>query len=107
MKKVLGFLLLVVVALVAFIASRPNAFHVERSITIGAPSEVVFAKINDLHQWAAWSPWERLDPQMKRTFGGAESGLGATYDWTGNNQVGEGRMTIMESHPSDKVALKL
>ena len=78
-----------------------------RSATIAAPADVVFPMINDLHSWAAWSPWAELDPNMKLTYGGAQAGVGATYAWTGNDKVGEGRMTILESHPSDKVVIKL
>ena len=106
-RKVLLGVGAVLVLLVLVIATRPSTFHIERSITIAAPPEVVFAHIDDFHEWAAWSPWEKLDPQMKRTYGGAPKGTGATYGWTGNDQVGEGRMTITEAVPPSKVAIKL
>jgi uncharacterized protein YndB with AHSA1/START domain len=107
MKKVLVVLLVIVVAVLGFIATRPNRYHVERSVTIAAPSSTVFPKVNDLHQWEAWSPWEKLDPQMKRTFEGAESGVGAGYHWVGNDKVGEGRMAITESKPNEHVRIHL
>ena len=100
MKKILMALLVLILAAVLFVASRPNEYRVERSATFAAPPEVVFAQIDDFHNWAAWSPWEKLDPQMQKSFGGAASGAGAEYHWVGNNQVGEGRMTITESSPS-------
>lgn len=107
MKKVLVVLLVVVVALLGFIATRPNRYHVERSVTIAAPNRTVFPKVNDLHQWQTWSPWEKLDPQMKRTYEGAEAGVGAGYHWVGNDKVGEGRMTITDSRPNEQVGIHL
>jgi len=80
--------------LAGFVASRPSAFHVERSIDVAAPPERVAAHVNDFHAWTAWSPYEKKDPGMKRTYSGAPSGRGASYAWQGNAEVGEGRMTI-------------
>jgi hypothetical protein len=93
--------------LVVVIATRPGTFHVERSITIAAPVEAVFPHVNDFHAWRAWSPWEKLDPQMKRTYGGAPAGAGATYAWQGNDEVGEGRMTIVDSRPSSGIKIRI
>jgi len=107
MKKILMVLLVLILAAVLFVATRPNEYRVERSATFAAPPEAVFAQIDDFHRWADWSPWEKLDPQMQRSFGGAASGVGAEYHWVGNNQVGEGQMTITESQPNDRVAIKL
>jgi len=105
MKKVLGVLLALIVVLVAFVASRPATFHIERSATIAAPADSVFAHIGDLHQWPSWSPWEKLDPNMTRSFAG--TGVGSTYQWAGNDKVGEGRMTVTELEPARSVVLKL
>jgi uncharacterized protein YndB with AHSA1/START domain len=96
-----------IVLAAAFISTRPSHYHVDRSLVIAAPPEVVFAHINDLHHWNDWSPWAKKDPNMKESYEGAASGVGASYHWTGNDQVGEGRMTIIESVPSQKVAIKL
>ena len=106
-KKILIGLALVVVVLVIIIALQPSTYRVERSATMNAPAPVVFAQVNDFHKWNAWSPWAKLDPAMKQTFEGAPAGTGAIYVWTGNKEVGEGRMTITESHPSDLVKIKL
>jgi carbon monoxide dehydrogenase subunit G len=107
MKKALIVLLLLVVGVVIFIATRPGSYHIERSASIAAPPEVVFANINDFHRWSAWSPWDDVDPAMKVTLDGPESGTDASYHWIGNDKVGEGRMTITESVPSDKVGIRL
>jgi uncharacterized protein YndB with AHSA1/START domain len=93
--------------LIAFVASRPKQFTITREATISAPPAVVFGHFNDFHQWRAWSPWERLDPSLTRTYGGAAAGEGAKYAWTGNKQVGEGRMTITESRPHELIRVTL
>jgi uncharacterized protein YndB with AHSA1/START domain len=97
----------VIAVLVIVVATRPATFHVERSITIAAPPERAFLQVNDFHAWAAWSPWEKLDPQMNRTFEGPSSGAGASYAWTGNDKVGAGRMTIERSQAPSQIAIKL
>jgi hypothetical protein len=97
----------VAAALVAIVALQPSAFHIARTAVISAPAAAVFAQVNDFRNWQAWSPWEDIDPAMKRTYEGASAGSGAVYSWAGNNQVGEGRMTITESHPSDLIRIKL
>ncbi len=105
--KVLIVLIAVVVVFVIVVATRPADFRVTRTARIAAPSSAVFAQVNDFHNWAAWSPWARLDPAMRQSYEGAPAGPGAVYSWTGNKKVGEGRMTILESHPSDLVRIKL
>ncbi|MGH3054370.1 MAG: SRPBCC family protein [Gaiellaceae bacterium] len=107
MKRVLMFLLIVVLAFVGFVATRPAQFRVVRSGSVSAPPSVVYAQIADFHNWPAWSPWEHLDPAMTRSITGAASGVGAIYDWTGNDKVGQGRMTIMDATPDQKVSIKL
>lgn len=106
-KKVAIVLGLLVVGLVAVIAMRPDSFHVERSTTVTAPPAAAFGLVNDFHQWEKWSPWEHLDPAMKKTYEGPPAGTGAVYFWTGNDKVGEGRMTITDSQPSSRVDIKL
>ena len=103
---VLGILAILVVGIV-FIASRPASFTVERSAEIAAPPEAVFALLNDFHQWGRWSPWEKLDPNMRRMFDGPPSGPGAGYSWAGNGDVGEGRMKIVEAKPGESVTIDL
>lgn len=107
LKKIALGLAAVVVVLVIVIATRPADFEISRSRTIAAPPEVAFAWLNDFHRWPDWSPWEKLDPAMKREVGGAPAGPGATYHWVGNDQVGEGRMTITDSQPPRSVTIRL
>ena len=91
---VLGVLLL---GFLTFVATRPANYHVQRSIVIKAPSEAAFAAISDLRAFTTWSPWDKRDPAMKKTFSDKTSGVGASYAWQGNKDVGAGRMTITES----------
>jgi Polyketide cyclase / dehydrase and lipid transport len=100
-------LLVLLAVLLLFIASRPAKFRIERSAQMSASSAAVFALLNDFHQWGKWSPWEKLDPAMKKTFSGAESGTGAEYAWVGNNKAGEGRMTMLDSKPHEQLSIKL
>ena len=96
----------VIVALTVVVASRPSKFHVERSITIEASPERPFAQVNDLHRWSAWSPYEKLDPNMARTFDGPSAGPGAAYAWAGD-KAGAGKMTIVESAPPSRIRIRL
>jgi carbon monoxide dehydrogenase subunit G len=106
-KKIAVVVVILIVAFLGYAATRPDTYRVERAASIKAPPEKIFAHINDLRGWGAWSPWEKLDPVMKRTFSGAESGKGAVYEWEGNSEVGKGRMEIAESDPSSKIVLNL
>jgi len=107
LRKILIGIAAVVLVLVIIIATRPATYRVERSTRIAAPPDVVFGLVNDFHAWDGWSPWAKLDPTMKTTYGGPASGVGATYAWVGDSKVGEGKMTITESRPSQKVGIRL
>jgi uncharacterized protein YndB with AHSA1/START domain len=108
MAKKIGLGVLAVVAvLLLVIATRPAHFRIERSAQISAPPAVVFSLVNDFRQWPKWSPWEKVDPAMKKTFDGPATGQGASYAWAGNSKAGEGRMTILESKPSEEVSIQL
>src|SRR5262245_56963114 len=98
---------LAIVALLSIAATRPATFHVERSQSMAAPPDAVYAVLNDLHRFHEWSPWQKLDPARKVTFGGAPPGGGASYAWVGNKDVGEGRMTITEATPPGSLTEKL
>jgi uncharacterized protein YndB with AHSA1/START domain len=104
-------ILIVIAAIVAivlvFAARRPDRFHVERSISIQAPPEKVFALINDFHNWPLWAPQDKEDASMKRTFSGAESGVGAVSDWSSRGSAGQGRMSIVESEPATWILVKV
>ena len=97
----------IVVVLVAVVALQPSEFRVVRSAAVSAPASDVFALVNDFHKWQAWSPWAKIDPAMKQTYEGPPAGTGAIYTWVGNNQVGEGTMTLTESRPNDVIRIKL
>jgi len=102
--------LLVVVLIagfLAYVATRPDSFRWERSTTIDAPAETIYAQIVNFHNWLNWSPWEGLDPNLKRTYSGPESGVGASYAWSGNGKAGSGSMDISVATPFSKVVVPL
>jgi hypothetical protein len=94
-------------ALAAIVATRPSAYRVERSAHVSAPSRMVYERISDFHRWAEWSPWAHVDPDMRQSFEGAPAGTGAEYTWSGNSQIGEGRMSITEARPDELVAIRI
>jgi uncharacterized protein YndB with AHSA1/START domain len=104
-------ILLVLAALIAgvliFAATRPDTFTVQRSVVVNAPPEKIFPLINDFRSWAAWSPYEKLDPAMQRTFSEPAGGVGATYGWSGNSAAGAGNMKITETVVPTRLALDL
>jgi hypothetical protein len=99
--------ILLVVVLIVVVAMQPSDFRILRRKQIAAPATTVFAHLNELAKWQAWSPWENLDPNLKRTYEGPPAGEGAKYAWSGNSKVGEGRMTIVDSRPGKLVRLRL
>ncbi len=107
LKKIIIVILIAIAAVLGYAATKPDTFQVQRKAVIAAPPEKIFAMIEDFHRWNEWSPWEKLDPAMTRTFGGPAAGVGATYAWTGNSDVGEGRMEIVESTPPSKIRIRL
>ena len=108
MLKTIAIIVVVLIAGVVILAAmKPDSFSVQRATTIKAPPDKVFALINDFKAWGAWSPWEKKDPAMKRTFSATTSGKGAHYAWDGNKDVGQGSMTVTESAPPSKVVLNL
>ena len=106
-KTITLVLLAVVAAVLLFAATRPDSFRVERAITINAAPEKIFPLINNFRQWEPWSPWEKIDPQLKRSYSGAAEGVGAVYEWNGNKDVGQGRMAITGSEPNSRVTIQL
>ncbi len=102
----LGFLGLIVIFLIVA-ALQPADFRISRAATLAAPPAVVFDYFNDFHRWNEWSPWARMDPNAKQTYSGPPSGVGSGFAWAGNNQVGEGNMTITKSEPNELIELRL
>lgn len=110
MLKIIGVIALVLAVCVggvlAYAATRPDIFRVERRVTVKAPPERIHALIDDFAHWGAWSPYEKKDPAMKRTFSGPNAGKGAIYAWDGDSNIGAGQMEILESVP-DRIVIKL
>lgn len=107
LKFILIGLAAILVIFLVVAAFQPADFRVSRTATIAAPAPVVFEQINNLQNWNAWSPWAKLDPNAKNTFEGPPSGVGASFAWAGNNQVGEGKMIITDSKPNELVLMRL
>jgi len=101
----LGAVAVLLIVACAFVALQPADFAIQRSVQIAAPPADVFSQVNDLQAWDAWSPWSKLDPDAKVTLSDLTAGEGATIHWSGNDQVGEGKMVIVESRPAELVDL--
>jgi hypothetical protein len=110
MKKIaIGILIVIggaVAAILIIASTRPNTFSVRRSIAINARPEKIAPYIDDFHKWTSWSPYEKKDPAMKRTYGGSERGKGAVYEWKGDSKVGAGRIEITDASLS-RISMKL
>ena len=107
LTTILIIFVVIIAAVLIYAATRPNDFVVSRSASIKAPAEAIFPLINDFRRWPEWSPFEKLDPAMRRTLSGADSGIGAAYAWEGNSKAGKGSMEITASVPFSQVSLKL
>lgn len=111
MLRILSIIAILVVVLAAglliFAATKPDKFRIERSISIKAPPEKIFAVLNDFHNWNAWSPYEKLDPAMQRSLTGPTAGKGAVYAWDSDGKAGKGRMEILDSTPSSRLLIQL
>lgn len=106
-KKIAMAVIAVILLVLAYATTRPNSFRVQRMVAIRAPAGKIMPLIGDFHQWPVWSPWERLDPRMTRTFSGAPKDMGAVYAWAGNGKVGAGRMEITGMTATGNVTIKL
>ena len=107
LKRIAITVVVLIAALLLFATTKPDTFMVQRVATIHAPPERIFPLLNDFHNWGVWSPWEKLDTAMTRTYSGPESGVGATYAWSGNSDVGTGRMEITQSVAPTQVMIAL
>ena len=97
----------IIIGLLGVALNKPDTFRVERSVVIKAPAEKVFPLINDLHNFIRWSPYDKRDPAMQRTFSGADNGVGAVYAWAGNNDVGVGQMQIINTLVPSRIVMQL
>lgn len=107
LKKTLVVLAVLLVGFVVVVAMQPSSYRYERSATMAAPPSAVFEQVNDFHKWDAWSPWKALDPAAKTEHSGAPSGKGAVFSWDGNDEMGAGKMTILESRAPEHVQIDL
>lgn len=107
LKTIVLIVALVIAAVLIYATTKPDTFQVQRSLVIQAAPDKLFALINSLQRMTSWSPYEKADPAMKRTFSGPESGPGATYEWQGNSQAGEGRIAIIDNAAPTRVTMKL
>lgn len=107
LKKILIGLVVLVAGFLGFVAMQPADYVVTRSAKIAAPASLLFPLANDFHNWPAWSPWEKIDPSMKRTLSGATAGVDAVYEWAGNDKAGAGKMTILQSKANEQIKMKL
>jgi hypothetical protein len=109
-KIIIGAAVLIVVVLAVLgvaIARQSDEVRVVRSAEINVMPDKIFPLVNDFHNWDKWSPWAKVDPNMKVSYSGADSGIGAVYEWSGNDDVGEGRMTIRSNHPPKQIVIDL
>ena len=106
-KKILIAIVVIIAAILIFAATRPDTFRVQRSANIKASPEKIYAILSDFQSWPSWSPYEKFDPAMKRTYGDVKSGKGAVYGWEGNSKVGSGRMEITDETPPSKMLIAL
>lgn len=110
-KKIILIALIVIVvpiaAILAYAATQPDEFRVQRSASIQAPAEKIFPYLNDFHRSVDWSPYEKMDPDMKRVYSGAPLGKGAIYEWDGDSNAGAGRLEIVDAAPPSKVTYTL
>ncbi|MGQ0674448.1 MAG: SRPBCC family protein [Hyphomicrobium sp.] len=106
-KRLLIVLLAVVLGFVGYVAMQPPEGGVTRSLAIDAPPSAIFPHVNDLRKWEQWSPWAKLDPNAKVSFEGPDAGTGAVFNWSGTDEIGEGKMAIVESRPDEAVKLKM
>jgi len=107
LKIIASIIVVLIVCVLGFAATKPDSFRYDRSIVINAPAAKIFAILNDLHRGIEWSPFEQMDPEAKRTFTGAKTGKGSIYQWDGNSDAGAGSLEILETTPSKNITLKL
>jgi len=107
LKKFFAILAALVAVVLLLATTKPDTFQVRRSAPINAVPDSIWHYLDDFHNWGAWSPWERMDSAMTRTYSGAPSGVGAVYAWSGNKKVGTGRMEITGAEPDSSLTIAL
>jgi uncharacterized protein YndB with AHSA1/START domain len=107
LKKILLGLVVVIALFLAYATTRPADYRVERSATLAAPSAAIFAYVNEPKKFNVWNPFMQMDPNVKNTYSGPASGVGASCSWDGNNNIGAGSSTIIESKPGELVRMRM
>lgn len=108
MLQIIGVVVVIALAvLLLYAAMKPHTFRIERAVSMRAAPEKIFPLLNDFHQWELWSPWEKDAASLKRRYSGPSSGEGAVYEWSGERQIGQGRMEILAVSQNTKVVLKI
>ena len=107
LKKILLVVAALIAVLLLVIVTRPATYQVVRQAQVAAPPAEVYARVADFHRWEGWSPWAKIDPAMKTDYTGADGAAGASYHWLGNDKVGEGRMTLTEVAPPERLVIRL
>jgi uncharacterized protein YndB with AHSA1/START domain len=106
-KKILFCVITIIALFAGYVALLAPDVYFERRVTIAAPAPAVFEQVNDFRKWEAWSPWAKLDPDSKAEFSGPPAGEGTVMKWSGNDKVGEGKMTLIESKPAEKISIRV
>lgn len=106
-RKIFIALIAIIILFLIVVATRPSDFRVERSATIAAAPGALFEQVNDHHKFAVWNPFLKVDPNVKNTYSGPESGVGAVCSWDGNDDIGAGSSTIIESKPGELVRMRM
>lgn len=107
LKKILLGVVGAIAVFAVVVALQPSDYKVTRSASMAAPQERVFSLVNDFHYWEMWSPWAKLDPNMKTAYEGPTARPGSVYKWNGNDKAGEGQMTILDSRPDELIRIKI
>lgn len=107
LRLILFALLLGAVGFVVTASLQPDEFRYTRSATMAATPEQVFGYINNQRKWQEWSPWARMDPNMKVTYDGPEEGTGSVASWDGNRDVGKGISTLTQNRRPEFVQFRL
>src|ERR1044072_6930095 len=105
-KKILIAIVVLVAGFAGYVALQPPELRIERTATIAAPPSAVFPHVKELKAWDAWSPWAKIAPTAKVTFEGPAAGNGAVFTWSGNDYIGEGKMTILVSRPNEQIKIR-
>jgi hypothetical protein len=108
LKIILACIGIIIVLFLIVSLFMPKTFDVQRSITIKAPAEKVFAEVNDFSNMDHWSPWKDYDPNAKATVEGMTDEPGYKYSWSSENKnVGNGSLTRITTDQNKSITNEL